>query len=61
MKAVIQRVRSASVVINGGEERSIGPGLLILVGVSVGDTEEDVRLLAVNVPRFEFLRMKMAR
>ncbi len=46
MRAVIQRVRSASVVINGGEERSIGPGLLILVGVAVGDTEEDVRLLA---------------
>ena len=46
MKAVIQRVKRASVVINGAEERAIGPGLMILVGVAVGDTEEDARLLA---------------
>ena len=64
MKAVIQRVRSASVVINGGEERSIGPGLLILVGVSIGDTEEDVRLLArkcAEVRIFEDENGKMNR
>ena len=64
MKAVIQRVRSASVVINRGEERSIGPGLLILVGVSVGDTEEDVRLLArkcAEVRIFEDENGKMNR
>ncbi|WP_367924358.1 D-aminoacyl-tRNA deacylase [uncultured Ruthenibacterium sp.] len=38
MKAVIQRVLSASVVINGVEERSIGPGLVILLGVSDTDS-----------------------
>ena len=38
MKAVLQRVRSASVVINGAETRSIGPGLVILLGVSDTDS-----------------------
>ena len=33
MRAVIQAVSSASVRVNGGEPRSIGPGLVILLGV----------------------------
>lgn len=33
MRAVIQRVSGASVVVNGGEPRTIGPGLVILLGV----------------------------
>ena len=64
MKAVIQRVRSASVVIDQKEERSIGPGLLILVGVAAGDSEEDVRLLArkcAEVRIFEDENGKMNR
>ena len=46
MKAVVQRVKSAIVTINGGEKRAIGAGLLILLGVAVGDTMDDARLLA---------------
>lgn len=38
MKAVIQRVTSASVAVNGGEPRAIGPGLVVLLGVSDTDT-----------------------
>lgn len=38
MRALVQRVSSAGVVINGGEERKIGPGLLVLLGVKEGDT-----------------------
>ena len=30
MRAVLQRVSSASVVVNGGSPRTIGPGLMIL-------------------------------
>ena len=37
MKAVIQRVLDASVSINGAETRSIGRGLLILLGVQATD------------------------
>ena len=33
MRAVIQRVTGASVTVNGGPARSIGPGLVILLGV----------------------------
>ena len=32
MRAVLQRVSSASVVVNGGDPRTIGPGLMILLG-----------------------------
>ena len=42
MKAVIQRVTSASVVVDGETVGSCGHGLLILLGVATGDTEEDL-------------------
>ena len=38
MRAVIQRVKSAQVVINGGETRGIGQGIMILLGVK--DTDD---------------------
>lgn len=46
MKAVIQRVSSARVLIEGNESARIGPGMLILVGVEKEDTPEDAALLA---------------
>lgn len=45
MRIVIQRVRKASVSIDGKEVSAIGKGLLVLVGVENGDTEEDMRWL----------------
>jgi len=45
MRLVIQRVSSASVSINDKTTSSIGSGLLVLVGVETGDTEEDMRWL----------------
>ena len=42
MKAVIQRVTSASVHVDGELIGSCGHGLLILLGVVAGDTEEDL-------------------
>ena len=45
MRLVIQRVKKASVSIGGKEVSSIGKGLLVLVGVENGDTEEDMRWL----------------
>ena len=38
MRAVIQRVSEASVVVNGGAPRAIGRGLVILLGVRDTDT-----------------------
>lgn len=38
MRAVVQRVKRASVAIEGRETRAIGPGLLILLGVKEGDS-----------------------
>ena len=46
MKIVIQRCKSASVEVEGSTVGSIGHGLMILVGVTEGDTEKDVRYLA---------------
>lgn len=46
MRIVIQRVRNASVSVDNKVVSSISKGLLVLVGVENGDTEEDVRWLA---------------
>ena len=37
MRAVLQRVSGANVVVNGGAPRAIGPGLVILLGVGEND------------------------
>ncbi|CAO2161759.1 unnamed protein product [Urochloa humidicola] len=41
MRAVVQRVLSASVEVEGRVVSAIGPGLLVLVGVHEADTESD--------------------
>lgn len=46
MRAVIQRVTGASVTVNGGEPRTIGPGLMILLGIKDTDTLDIVPKLA---------------
>ena len=49
MRLVIQRVKEASVTIDGKVVSSIGQGLFILVGVENGDTEADMERLAAKV------------
>lgn len=46
MRAVIQRVSRASVTVNGGEPRTIGRGIVILLGVGDTDTLDIVPKLA---------------
>ena len=46
MRAVLTRVRSASVTIDGRVNGSIGQGFLILLGVGPNDTERECRYLA---------------
>lgn len=48
MRLVIQRVKEASVTINGKVISTIGQGLFILVGVENGDTETDMEWLAAK-------------
>ena len=50
MRAVIQRVKSASVYVDGRLTGKIGHGLLVLVGVGKGDGESDVSFLASKLP-----------
>ena len=45
MRALIQRVTRAAVVVDGQEVGSIGPGMLVLLGVAADDREDDVRYL----------------
>lgn len=49
MRAVCQRVSSASVSVDGKVVGAISAGLCVLVGVAQGDTEEDVAWLAAKV------------
>ncbi|MGQ0504368.1 MAG: D-aminoacyl-tRNA deacylase [Myxococcaceae bacterium] len=42
MRALLQRVLSASVTVDDEVIGRIGPGLLVLLGVGKGDTEQDV-------------------
>jgi len=49
MRAVVQRVRRASVVIDGETVAAIERGLLVLLGVAVTDTPDDVRWLAEKI------------
>jgi len=49
MRAVVQRVSSASVTIEGAVVGEIGPGLLVLLGVAEGDTPADGAWLAQKI------------
>lgn len=54
MRAVIQRVREASVTVDGEVVSKMGPGLLVLLGIEAADTAEDITWL---VPKIGNLRI----
>lgn len=49
MKAVIQRVKSSSVSVNGKLVNRIDAGLNVLVGINVNDTHEDLEYLVKKI------------
>ena len=51
MRALVQRVSRAAVEVDGQEVASIGPGLLVLLGVRTGDTAEQADRLAGKLER----------
>lgn len=62
MRAVLQRVASATVTVDEATVGSIGNGLLVLLGVADGDTEKQADILldkAVNLRIFEDDQGKM--
>ncbi len=54
MRAVIQRVREASVTVEGEVVSKIGAGLLVLLGIETADSGEDIDWL---VPKIGNLRI----
>jgi D-aminoacyl-tRNA deacylase len=49
LRALVQRVSQAAVEVDGERVAQIGPGMLILLGVGVGDGEEQADRLADKV------------
>jgi D-aminoacyl-tRNA deacylase len=49
VRALVQRVSRASVRVDGDEVAAIGPGLLVLLGVTHSDTDADADRLADKV------------
>jgi D-aminoacyl-tRNA deacylase len=49
LRALVQRVSQAAVDVEGERVAQIGPGMLVLLGVGVGDGEEQVDRLADRV------------
>jgi len=49
MRTVLQRVKEASVVVEGKTTGKIGPGLLVFLGVGKGDEKRDAEYLSGKV------------
>lgn len=56
MRALVQRVREASVSVAGAVVGRCGPGLLVLVCAMPGDDEGTARALAARIARLRILR-----
>ena len=50
MRCVVQRVSEASVAVNGETVGAVGPGLMVLIGVSTEDTDADLKYMTEKVP-----------
>ncbi|MBA2641894.1 MAG: D-tyrosyl-tRNA(Tyr) deacylase [Actinobacteria bacterium] len=51
MRAVVQRVREASVAVDSEVVAAIGHGVVILLGIATGDTPDDGERLAGKIAR----------
>lgn len=64
MRAVVQRVTRSSVAVDGKTVSEIGQGVMVLLGVEKGDTEDDLKYIVDKVPNlriFEDAQGKMNR
>jgi D-tyrosyl-tRNA(Tyr) deacylase len=51
MRAVIQRVSEATITINDAIRKHMGKGMVVLVGIEEGDSQEDVAWLSGKISR----------
>ena len=51
MRLLVQRVESASVAIDGAIKSEIAQGLLLLLGVEIDDSQQDIEWLAQKVTK----------
>ena len=51
MRAVVQRVLSSSLSIDGSEYSRIDKGFMVLVGITETDTEEDIKVMAEKIAK----------
>lgn len=56
MKVVLQRAKDAKVTVEGTTVGAISKGLVLLVGVTHEDTEEDVKYLAEKIPNLRIFK-----
>jgi D-tyrosyl-tRNA(Tyr) deacylase len=61
VKVLLQRVRRAAVHVDGRTVSSIGPGLLVMVGVEQGDGEADTDYLADKTAEIRIFRDEEGR
>jgi D-tyrosyl-tRNA(Tyr) deacylase len=61
VRAVVQRVSSASVRVDGEERGACGSGLLVLLGVAAGDGSEAAERLAAKVARLRVFEDEAGR
>lgn len=55
MKVVIQRVNTASVSVHGRCVGKIENGLLVLLGITLSDTEQDANILAEKISKLRIM------
>ena len=61
MRAVVQRVQSARVLVDGRVTGEIGPGLLVFLGVTHNDAATDARFLAGKIARLRIFEDAVGR
>jgi D-tyrosyl-tRNA(Tyr) deacylase len=61
MRACVQRVSHAAVRVNGTVVGEIREGLLVLLGVAAGDTEQEARLLADKIVHLRIFEDEQGR
>jgi D-tyrosyl-tRNA(Tyr) deacylase len=61
VRAVVQRITRASVTVEGEIQASCGPGLVVLLGVALGDGEAEAERLASKVARLRIFENEDGR
>ena len=56
MRAIVQRVNGADILIDGEIHRDIGEGLVVFLGVMGTDTEENAEYLAGKIPSLRIFK-----